>query len=289
MDELERPVTRVQWLLGNQCNYQCSYCHENFRNGAQKFPSQELIAEVCKEIVYHFDDLGRNVVFEFIGGEPTLSGDVREIGKRLHNHPVNMVLKTNGSADIEWWANAKKYLSDVIISVHKEFCDIDHLDRVVSLLLENREVQPINVQILIPTTHDETHWAWAIETRKHFQRKFDIGNLQLLYSNFGKGSDMYYPYTDAQWEEYCALENISKPTRTGGNVLREQYVHKGQNCYAGIDILTIDPNGRIWRSWCGIGGPIGSIYELPLDFPKDPIVCDKLRCGNGFDRIARKD
>ena len=69
--EEERPITRVQWTLGNQCNYSCVYCHEMFRKGDKPFPSEELIAEVCKDIVYHFDDLGRDVEFEFIGGEHT--------------------------------------------------------------------------------------------------------------------------------------------------------------------------------------------------------------------------
>ena len=155
----ERPKTKVQWLLGNQCNYRCSYCNEQFYKGDKPFPSEELIAEVCKDIVYHFDDLGRDVVFEFIGGEPTLGGDIKEIGKRLHNHPTNIVLKTNGSADLEWWKESKKYLTDVVISVHKEFCDLDHIDAVVSLLREDQETHPINVEILYRQFIYRSNWA----------------------------------------------------------------------------------------------------------------------------------
>ena len=53
--------------------------------------------------------------------------------------------------------------------------------------------------------------------------------------------------------------------------------------------IVIDSNGIIWRGWCAHGGPIGSIYELPIQFPTDPIVCGLSRCGNGFDQQSRKE
>jgi organic radical activating enzyme len=306
-EEEERPKTKIQWTLGNQCNYKCSYCHEFFHRGDKPFPSEELIAEVCKDIVYHFDELGRDVVFEFIGGEPTLSGDIKEIGKRLHNHPTNIVLKTNGSADLEWWKESKKYLTDVVISVHKEFCNLNHIDSVIELLQENKEIHPINVSILIPLTHIPSHWRWGVRTLNHYRTKFNLGNLQLLYSNFARGSDTYYPYTEEQWQEYAMLQGVSIPR----SVLNEEekiqvqqqetsHVHvdikvrdpldfKGVTCYAGIDTLVIDYNGLVWRGWCSYGGPIGSIYELPIQFPTEPIVCGLSRCGNGFDQQSRKE
>ena len=309
--EEERPKTKVQWLLGNQCNYRCSYCSDIFRRGDKPFPSEELIAEVCKEIVYHFDDLGRDVVFEFIGGEPTLGGDVKEIGKRLHNHPTNIILKTNGSADLQWWKDAKKYLSHVIISVHKEFCDLTHIDNVVSFLLEDKISHPIKVEILIPTTHNDHHWKWAIETLRHYHNKFNLGNLQLLYTDFGSGkNNNYYPYTETQWKQYSELNGTPIPrsllTQEEKEEVHQQVIEhnrppmidlkirdplnfEGNKCYTGIETLVIDYNGRIWRSWCSYGGPIGSIYELPIEFPTEPIVCGLPHCSNGFDQQARKE
>lgn len=296
----ERPITRVQWTLGNQCNYSCTYCHEMFRRGDRPFPSEELIAEVCKDIVYYFDEIGRDVEFEFIGGEPTLSGDIREIGKRLHNHPVNIILKTNGSASLEWWANAKKYLSKVIISVHKDFCNLSHITDVVSLLLEDQESHPINVEILIPTTQNPEHWQWAVSALQLYREKFALGNLQMLYSNFARGSDVYYPYSESQWKQYAQLHGLPIPKSVDPNnkldkyntvdlKIRDPLDFNGAKCYSGIDTLVIDYNGRVWRGWCSHGGPIGSIYELPIQFPTEPIICNLPRCGNGFDQQSRKE
>ena len=304
-----RPKTKVQWVLGNQCNYHCSYCSEIFHKGDKLPPSKSLIAEVCKDITYHFDDLGRDVVFEFIGGEPTLSGDIKEIGMRLHNHPTSIILKTNGSADLEWWRKSKQYLTSVIISVHKEYCDLEHIDAVVTLLLEDKEIHPVDVEILIPTRHERSHWTWAIDALTHYRETFNLGNLQMLYTNFTRGSDTYFPYSNEQWHQYSLLhnlpipkskerlidnqqsssQNIETPIRQIDVKVRDKLDFNGYRCYAGIETLVIDYNGRVWRGWCAHGGAIGSIYELPIQFPTDPIVCGLSRCGNGFDQQSRKE
>jgi pyruvate-formate lyase-activating enzyme len=290
MEETNRPKTRVQWLLGNNCNYSCSYCHEMFRVGNKPFPNDDLLREVCQDIIYHFDNRGRDVAFEFIGGEPTLASSMKDIGRKLHNHPVDIVLKTNGSASIEWWTETKRYLSDVIISVHREFCDLNHIEQVISLLKQDSSIHPVNVQILIPTNHNDSNWNWAIETRQRFQRKFGLGEIQLLWLDFARGSSMYYPYKDYQWKQYIEFTgNDPRSPNPEHEGKRKQHSFRGHNCYAGIDLLTIDSDGRIWRGWCQQGGPIGSIYELPIVWPTDPIVCQKEICSNGFDQLARKE
>ena len=290
MEEFKRPKTRIQWLLGNNCNYSCSYCHEMFRIGDKPFPSDDLLKEVCQDIIYHFDDQGRDVAFEFIGGEPTLAASMKDIGRKLHNHPVDIILKTNGSASIEWWTESKRYLSDVINSIHKEFCDIDHIESVVTLLQQEKVVHPVNVQILIPTNHEDRNWNWAVETRKRFQQNFGLGDIQLLWLDFARGSSMFYPYKDYQWNQYIEFTGRDPRSPVPEYVGRvEQYSYQGYNCYAGIETLVIDQDGRIWRGWCNQGGPIGSIYELPIVWPTDPIVCQKKICGNRFDHQAKKE
>jgi organic radical activating enzyme len=307
---LDRPKTRVQWLLGNNCNYSCSYCADIFRKGDKPFPNEELIVEVCMDLIAHYDMLERDVVFEFIGGEPTMAGNLYEVGVRLHNHPVNFVLKTNGSADIEWWKNSKKYISDVIISVHKEFCSLPHIEQVIELLQDNEIGNPTNVQVLIPFTHQEDHFRWAVRTRNRLREKYNVGDYQLLFSNFGRGSDMYLPYNNNQWAEYYRSIGREPPAPKKSNenplVMRNEVNHqasigtdipvsrhpldfRNHNCYAGIDTLTIDSDGNVWRGWCNQGGKIGSINEMPVAWPKEPIVCAKELCTNGFDQIARKE
>lgn len=291
---IARPKTHVEWILGNNCNYKCSYCHEMFRMGDKKYPSKELIIEVCQDITYHFDELGRDVVFNFIGGEPTLAGSLGEIGKRLSNHPINMVLRTNGSASLDWWRESRDYLSDVIISVHREFCDLNHIEQVIKILQNDTSGYAVNVKVLIPVTNAPQSWDWGVKVQRRFSKLYNVGELQLLYSNFARGSNMFYPYTGDQWLQYNELRGVKSDTSQKQEekittVIREQPGFAGYTCYAGIDTLAIDHHGKIWRGWCSEGGPIGNIYELPISWPTEPIICSKQLCGNGFDQQARKE
>ena len=281
----ERPTTHVQWLLGNNCNYACSYCHEMFRMGDKPFPNREMIKAICLDIIHHYDDLGRSVTFEFIGGEPTLAADVSGIGQTLHNHPVNFVLRSNGSAELDWWKKSRRYVSSVIISVHREFADLDHIEAVIDVLKNESYGHPAHVEVLIPTTSTPESWAWAMETRQRFRKNFGLGDIQLLYANFGRGSNQYYPYTELQWEQYYSL--YGKPAPDERPVYREVAGFLGKNCYAGIDTLTIDNSGDVWRGWCRQGGKLGNIHDS-VAWPTDSIICQKEVCSNGFDRLARK-
>lgn len=288
LDPFERPLTRVQWLLGNKCNYHCSYCIDIFKRGDRPIISNELLSDVCKEIFYHYDELGRNVLFEFMGGEPTLISSIPEIGKRLHNYPTNIVLRTNGSADLNWWRQSRQFLTTVVISVHKEFADLAHINNVVEYLKSDNDYHPIELQVLFPVTHTEESWEWGMSNLKKFRKRYQVGDLQVLYSNYGRGSNMYLPYKKYQWEQYNKLYNIIPEPAESQIIKYESFL--GYKCYSGIDTLTIDTYGNISRNWCNQEGFIGNIYNMPVSWPTEPIVCKKNYCNNGFDRdFSRKE
>lgn len=301
MEQLDRPKTYIEWQLGNSCNYSCSYCHEMFRLGDKKFPSDEQILEITKDIIFHYDELGRDVVFEFIGGEPTLLEKMPDIGKSLHNHPVNITLKTNGSAPMEWWRKMRKYVSEVVISVHKEFCDVDHIMELVNFLKNDPNGHDIKLKVLVPVTHKEDHYGWGKDVVNKLQRSFGVGELQFLYSNFGRGSNQYLPYTPQQWRTDASDDSKNQIDQTKviavpqNQQAKKKVVEKdirnfyGYTCFAGIESLVIDQEGDVWRGWCKQGGKIGNIFQMPVVWPSDTIVCGAQSCNNGFDRRFRKD
>ena len=100
---------------------------------------------------------------------------------------------------------------------------------------------------------------------------------------------MFMPYREDQWEKYHQINKVPKATDEGKDLKRHQPIFTGQRCYAGIDTLTIDSDGNVWRGWCQQGGIIGNIYKEPVNWPKDPIVCQKDFCHNGFDQQAKKE
>jgi len=284
MEDFERPKTRIQWMLGNNCNYDCSYCLDLFKRGDYSAPDEELFLEICKDIIYHYDDLGNDVVFEFIGGEPTLTEKIPDIGQRLHNYPTSIILRTNGSASLDWWLKSSRYLSEVIISVHREFADIEHIINVIKLLKESKNMHPIEVKVLFPVTVRPESWNWGISHVKKFRKRFGVGELQLLYSNFGRKSDTLLPYKEEQLNQIGKSSIVTNQS----SVKTDPFNYKGKTCYAGIDTLVIDAIGDIFRGWCLQEGKIGNIYKMPVAWPKTTIICQKESCKNGFDQSAKK-
>jgi len=62
----------------------------------------------------------------------------------------------------------------------------------------------------------------------------------------------------------------------------------GWKCYAGISLIRVAPNGDIFISNCGQGGPIGNIYDNTFNPPTEPVVCQKFRCIDPLDLRQRK-
>lgn len=259
-----------------------------FHDNTQPFADHNVILKICQDIIFHYDDLDRSVIFEFIGGEPTLLDRLPDISERLHNHPVDIVLKTNGSAPLQWWQRAVKNLSHVIISVHREFCDIEHIKNVIHFLKNNPNSHEIVVEVFVPVTHKDDSWNWGIKTLRDLRSIFDLGNLQMLYSNFGTGSTMYLPYSEEQWVEYKKLSGIQDAPVTSDKLTKPITGFPSHKCYAGLDTLAIDYKGFVWRGWCKQGGSLGNIFNGDVNWPKDTIICQKETCTNGFDRQAQK-
>lgn len=286
MEDQNRNKIFVQWMLGNNCNYNCSYCLDLLKRGNYPPPDEELFIEICKDLIYHYDDLGRDVVFEFIGGEPTLMDKIPEIGQRLHNYPTNIVLRTNGSAPIEWWQKCSRYLSEVVISVHREFADLDHIKKVIEYLRNNNDLHPIKIQVLFPVTIRPESWEWGVTCVRKFRKRYGLGELQLLYSNFGRGNDKYLPYNDEQLNQFHELSNTKRIYDLPEKIGHPSF--KGYTCYSGLETLIIDAMGNVFRGWCLQGNKIGNIFNLPINWPKDTIICQKDFCVNRFDHKSQK-
>ena len=63
----------------------------------------------------------------------------------------------------------------------------------------------------------------------------------------------------------------------------------GWECYAGVEQIIVDFDGSVWRGWCRVGGKVGWIHDpSQIQFPTEPILCNKTYCHCNFDIMSTK-
>ena len=65
---------RIEYMLGNVCNYKCNYCFPGCNDGNIKWPDINIVKTNLSHLLDHYVSKGRNK-FELylVGGEPTSS------------------------------------------------------------------------------------------------------------------------------------------------------------------------------------------------------------------------
>jgi hypothetical protein len=127
----------IRYGFTNVCNYSCNYCWPDSHAGTTKWPDFDLI---CKNfdhlITVYKTHLNKKLVsIELTGGEPTIWPKLGEFVKFLkERHDVRVSVDTNGSRTLRWWKEYSKYFNDIAISAHHEFCDVEHLKKVLDLI-----------------------------------------------------------------------------------------------------------------------------------------------------------
>lgn len=306
-DFLNHPLTTVQWLLGNVCNYHCWYCPEHLHQGDTVWPSQDSLANAVSQLSAKIRMSGRKPVFEFQGGEPTVhQGIVQGLSSTGGNSPGGNRIVTNGSAEFEWWQDNFVYFDDIEISYHTAYADVQHIERVSRFLLEQEE--PPRLSIKIHATNQDKQWSQALDVFEILQEKGLPAELKLLYSDFTHGNT-FMPYKTYQLKQYyetrgetfdpAPTEFVDEtgfiPQSRRRHVVDESETEKtkfefqGKLCRSGIEQLVVMPDGNVFRGWCRAGGKLGNLIEGTFEMPETPVVCPKQKCRNGFDRQSTKD
>ena len=281
-------MIRIQWLLGNHCNYNCSYCPIELKSGTVGPPDDHRFKAAFNEIVTRFD----NFSLEFQGGEPTFYKPLIDciIDSDINRERQKICLHTNGSLDIDIWQKIIDKISRVELTIHPEYAQTSHITRVLDLFLQHGR----EIAFKIPALAYD--WTKTVNLYRKYKFSGASVNLQMLYTNYTKGNNQYYDYTPDQWEHFYELEGIN--IRQEPEVEKEQPTYKkmhnlnnfyGHMCQAGLDQFVIMYNGDLYRGWCRSGGSFGNLYDLEnLNWPVEGIICPKEQCYNGFDLQSKK-
>ena len=98
-------VLRVNWHLGNTCNYKCSYCDPKLNRGDIPWVTIDRAKQVIDEIVSTYSKQFNKdtFIFELTGGEPTVYPGIEELCNHMKSLGIFIQLCTNGSRTVRWW------------------------------------------------------------------------------------------------------------------------------------------------------------------------------------------
>jgi len=297
--------------LGNFCTYACSYCPTQAHDGSVPWLEVGALKKFVNKLFTHTKDTKNLLVFNFLGGEPTLYNDIEELCYYIKEQSgkfgiqSHIELLTNGYRKLRWWEDNIHVYDEVKISFHPEFATATHARDVCDLVVSKGK-QAMTQVLMLPALWEKC--IETIETLKTSKYKWCIA-VKVVLKDFGHEP---YDYTKEQ-EEF--MKKMPRPPKINNrpsynnrfmlnNKQTEHYVaaqiinerkhsFKDWKCYAGIDIISISREGKF-----KIGGacPMSyerftnkTIYDTDYVFPSTPVICNIDWCKCGPDIITRKE
>lgn len=141
---------QILWDLGRKCNYSCSYCWPSVHSNTEPFPEFDAVIRAIDMIIDHWAD-GKQIRWNFGGGEPTLHPRFIDILKHLKRRDQWILVTTNGSRSTKFWHEASKYINSVNMSAH--FASMDQFEK-----NEERFVENCKVIMEHHDSVDDDHW-----------------------------------------------------------------------------------------------------------------------------------
>jgi organic radical activating enzyme len=140
-------LLRIEYMLGNTCNYKCSYCFPGSNEGNYRWPDVEIAKQNLNHLLNHYKNNGKDLFqFYLIGGEPTIWKELPELLDYLKSqHNVIVNISTNASRTLAWWKKNYQHYDMVEISVHHQFADVEHINQIADFLYENNICLVANV------------------------------------------------------------------------------------------------------------------------------------------------
>jgi len=115
--EMNFPIPyQILWDVSRRCNYDCSYCWPSVHNNTDEHFDKEVAFNTSDKIIEWAN--GKEVRFNFGGGEPTLIPYFIEWMKYLKEKKQWTMVTTNGSMSNSFWEECVKYLNSINMSAH---------------------------------------------------------------------------------------------------------------------------------------------------------------------------
>lgn len=293
----------VNWCLGNTCNFACSYCPSALHDSSVKWPDPNAIKNFISKLKNTHPN--KKIYFEFTGGEVTLYKHFIEICQFCSELGVKVGLISNGSRTLRYWEENKHFFDHVCLSFHPEFSDSEHFINVVEVLhndvrthvnimmspekfdfcyeIANRVKNISNISMALqPLIHDfgDTLFDYTTEQKQVFDQQHELIVKHIKY-------DKRFDYYRGAMK---VIDSHSSYVSSAHRFISEKTNDwSGWKCYAGVEQLIVDMDGYFYRGWCKVGGRMGKIDDVELNFPTEPVICNKTMCHCNFDIMCTKE
>ena len=301
----------VNWNLGNQCNYTCSYCPDVLHDGSFGWSDFDVVTTFINKVIEHYAP--RKVYFEFTGGEVTVCKYFIDMAQYIKEQGHDIGFISNGSRTIRWWNKNKHWFDHVCLSFHPEHAEIDHYIEVVKIMSEacrthtnimmHNDSELFNVGVtLAERLRDEcTNISMAIQPLIHDfgTERFDYTDEQLeiidkqheLYGSKITHTKEYNVYRGSM-DMIDTVNDLKQSSSAHRFIAENTNDWSGWDCWAGVEQIVVDFTGAVMRGWCTVGGHYGNIKwpdGIAWDKLEQPIRCNKTYCHCNFDIMCRKE
>lgn len=140
----------------NVCNYKCNYCWPESHLGTTRWPDFDKACDSFDHLISVYKGLGKKTVrVHLLGGEPTLWPRLGDFAKFIYDkHQCRVTMSTNGSRTLRWWEEYAEYFDDIQISVHHEFCDVEHIKKVMDAIYAKQSLVVAATVMMDPKAWD---------------------------------------------------------------------------------------------------------------------------------------
>lgn len=282
---MKQQITKINWMLNSFCKADCFYCPGKYKNGPEPRDISEYKQAILK-LITHYNSLGRNIYWNFNGGEPLDMFDFTEILKICKENNGKIELTTNGGKLwLDWWAIEPHV--DILHLTFHYWQNFNLIKYIIQTFQKNNK----NIDLIIPLRpkeHFNTDWEKACEIEQEFNmvvKKLPLNKVD----NFE-----YLDYTEDQFEKMFGKdwvdENIKK-TKTIAQqfqqILDSNPSYTDKLCNVGIEFLTIEAEGWVRGSICN-NLHLGNIWKEDFFLPTQPSKCKMLSCIHTEDQKITK-
>jgi molybdenum cofactor biosynthesis enzyme MoaA len=298
-------MLRIEYMLGNLCNYKCNYCFPGSNEGTVRWPDIELVKNNLTHLLNFYKKNGKDLFqFYLIGGEPTLWKDLPILTKYLKEEFGAIInISTNGSRKSNWWIDNADKFDDIEISVHHEFVDTDHVIEVADIIYEKGVNTVANV-LMDPNNFEKcisiieklklSNCPWPIIAKSvHYngETKYTEEQKKYFADTVKRMPDMDWYNTvnrDPVWKKITWVDTDTEKIQIPSNnwfTINKINHFTGWTCNLGVDHIEIFQDGTISGNCKQKIWGLNYHYNLyDLEFINNfnptlvPVICKQLIC-----------